>query len=269
MKLPPIKLDFLEAITDDTGVFQHTKFGTPNRLEGYTTDDNARALIAVAKHSQIRATHQSDTLIDTYLSFLLHMQRADGKMHNFLSYDRNFLDEEASEDCAARTLLGLWIRHKQRTARAEKKRLGKRNLRQSLSLGMFLQISDEREPFAILWPQALPQGLHRDRNLTENIKALSDRLAQILPGRRVPAAGAGLSLTSRTRTAGFRKLSLRLTEKQNRQNAFTPRRKRCSSSLQVQIAETSHSCLSETRAGTAKRRTTVDVRSAIGGSSFL
>ena len=87
MNLPPIKLDFLKAITDDTGVFQHTKFGTPNRLEGYTTDDNARALIAVAKHSQIKGNSQSDKLIDTYLSFLLHMQRADGKMHNFLSYD--------------------------------------------------------------------------------------------------------------------------------------------------------------------------------------
>ena len=105
MNLPPIKLDFLRSITDDTGIFQHSKFGTPNRLEGYTTDDNARALIAIIKHSQIEGDSKSDRLIDTYLSFLLHMQRADGKMHNFLSYDRSFLDDEGSEECLGHTLL--------------------------------------------------------------------------------------------------------------------------------------------------------------------
>ncbi|HEX9262190.1 MAG TPA: glycosyl transferase, partial [Candidatus Bathyarchaeia archaeon] len=104
MNLPAIKLDFLKAITDDTGIFQHSKFGTPNRLEGYTTDDNARALIAVTKHSQLKGNCQLYGLIDTYLSFLLHMQRENGKMHNFLSYDRSFLDEEGSEDCLGRTL---------------------------------------------------------------------------------------------------------------------------------------------------------------------
>jgi hypothetical protein len=45
-----------------------------------------------------------DRLIDTYLSFLLFMQRDDGRMHNLLSYDQHFLDEIGSEDCMGRTL---------------------------------------------------------------------------------------------------------------------------------------------------------------------
>ena len=32
-------------MTDDTGILQHAIFSVPNSLEGYTTDDNARALI--------------------------------------------------------------------------------------------------------------------------------------------------------------------------------------------------------------------------------
>ena len=32
-------------MTDDTGMLQHAIFSVPNAVEGYTTDDNARALI--------------------------------------------------------------------------------------------------------------------------------------------------------------------------------------------------------------------------------
>ena len=35
----------LLSMTDDTGILQHAIFSVPNASEGYTTDDNARALI--------------------------------------------------------------------------------------------------------------------------------------------------------------------------------------------------------------------------------
>ncbi len=44
-QLPELKLNHLNALTDDTGILQHAIFTTPNRAEGYTTDDNTRALI--------------------------------------------------------------------------------------------------------------------------------------------------------------------------------------------------------------------------------
>src|SRR5580698_6602460 len=44
-RLPELKLDHIDALTDDTGVLQHAIFTVPNRGEGHTTDDNARALI--------------------------------------------------------------------------------------------------------------------------------------------------------------------------------------------------------------------------------
>ena len=39
------KLNHLSRMTDETGMLQHAVFAIPNHHEGYTTDDNARALI--------------------------------------------------------------------------------------------------------------------------------------------------------------------------------------------------------------------------------
>jgi hypothetical protein len=91
-------------MTDDVGMLQHSKFATPNKKEGYTTDDNARALIASTNYFMLFNDIGIKKLIDTYLSLLLYMQRTDGKMHNYLSYDRKLLDEIGSEDCMGRTL---------------------------------------------------------------------------------------------------------------------------------------------------------------------
>jgi hypothetical protein len=104
LNLPPIKLDFLRLLTDDTGILQHAKFAIPKRKEGYTADDNARALIACTRHFTIFGDSNVEKLIDTYLSFLFYMQRTDGRMYNVLSYDRKFLDDTTSEDCMGRTL---------------------------------------------------------------------------------------------------------------------------------------------------------------------
>jgi len=104
LKTFPIKLDFVKALTDDVGLFQHSKYTTPNRKEGYTTDDNARALIACTNYLTLFNDASVKKLIDTYLCLLFYMQRSDGKMHNYLSYDRKFLDEFGSEDCFGRTI---------------------------------------------------------------------------------------------------------------------------------------------------------------------
>ena len=43
--LPELNVAHLLNMTDDTGMLQHAIFSVPNACEGYTTDDNARALI--------------------------------------------------------------------------------------------------------------------------------------------------------------------------------------------------------------------------------
>src|SRR4030042_176151 len=47
-ELPPLKLDHLHHMTDETGIMQHAIFTIPNYREGYTIDDKARALMVSA-----------------------------------------------------------------------------------------------------------------------------------------------------------------------------------------------------------------------------
>ena len=104
MRSSNLPLDGLRALTDDVGMFQHKKFSTIARKEGYTTDDNARALIASLMHHRNIGDPDSLRLAETYLSFMLHMQREDGRFHNLMGFDRRFRDDIGSEDCMGHTL---------------------------------------------------------------------------------------------------------------------------------------------------------------------
>jgi len=118
-RLPDIKLNHLTRLTDDTGVLQHAIFTIPNYGEGYTTDDNARALIlrvALAQPvnnplgSNGPATEASSPLDPSsrYLSFLEHgFDPGKGRFRNFLGYDRRWNEAQGSEDCHGRALWAL------------------------------------------------------------------------------------------------------------------------------------------------------------------
>ena len=94
-------------MTDDTGMFQHSLFSVPNRLEGYTTDDNARALImAVMLYEQAQKPDYL-ALVTRYLGFVLHAQNEIGRFRNFMTYGRDFKEIEGSEDCFGRCLWAL------------------------------------------------------------------------------------------------------------------------------------------------------------------
>lgn len=105
--LPPIKLGHLIALTDDTGVIQHATYGIPDRRHGYSTDDVARALVAVLAHYRQFGEKTATALAAKYLSFLQYAQLPDGRFHNFMSYERRFTDEAGGEDTLGRALWGL------------------------------------------------------------------------------------------------------------------------------------------------------------------
>ncbi len=102
-----VNLSHLRAISDDTGVLQFTFFGVPDPKSGYTTDDNARALIVAAIHYTLTGDEDSLELAQRYLAFLRYVQRDDGWFHNLVGYNRHFLDEIGSEDCFGRSLWAL------------------------------------------------------------------------------------------------------------------------------------------------------------------
>lgn len=109
-ELPPVNLKHLRRMTDHTGLLQHASFSVPNLLEGYSIDDNARALIALTLLEEL-GLDISDGVKDLsvrYLAFLwFAFNRDAGRFRNMLGYDRHWLEEAGSEDSHARTLWAL------------------------------------------------------------------------------------------------------------------------------------------------------------------
>ena len=99
--------NYLFAITDDVGIFQHSVFGIPQLSEGYTTDDNCRALILAVRLLEKSKDKKYLKLIYKYLGFMLYAQNPNGMFKNFMNFKREFLEEEGSEDCFGRCLWAL------------------------------------------------------------------------------------------------------------------------------------------------------------------
>lgn len=103
-KLPDER--FIFRLTDDTGMFQHSIYAVPDPTKGYTSDDNARALIMAAMFYKASGEERYLDLVTRYLSFLAYAQN-DGWFRNFMDYDRNFTEKKGSDDCFGRCLLAL------------------------------------------------------------------------------------------------------------------------------------------------------------------
>jgi len=100
----PLSLDHLRRLTDCFGILQHANYALPDYRTGYTTDDNARALVVAVKHHRLHGDELSRELASRYLAFLLYAQMSDGRFHNFVGYERKRLDEAGSEDCFGRAI---------------------------------------------------------------------------------------------------------------------------------------------------------------------
>ncbi len=114
LSLPEIRLDHFFQISDDTGMLQHALYATPDRRHGYTTDDNARALIVSNMAWSMFQDERVLPNLHIYLSFLHYAQTpGGGRFRNFMSYDRRWLENDGSDDCQGRVLwsLGYLISH--------------------------------------------------------------------------------------------------------------------------------------------------------------
>ena len=106
-ELPPLKLDHLHQLTDKTGILQHALFTIPNYHEGYTTDDNARALIVSALLEEVGNTEATD-LASRYLAFTWYAFNTETRrFRNFMDYQHNWLEERGSDDSHGRALWAL------------------------------------------------------------------------------------------------------------------------------------------------------------------
>ena len=107
--LPPLKLDHLHHLTDDTGILQHAIFTIPNYQEGYATDDNARALMVSVLLDELGNTEATE-LATRYLAFTWYAFNTETRrFRNFMDYQRHWLEASGSDDSYGRALWALGV----------------------------------------------------------------------------------------------------------------------------------------------------------------
>lgn len=101
------KFHYIIDLTDDTGIIQHSIGSIPDPKSGYTTDDNSRAMIA----AYMLYKNERDTiylsLIRRYISYLNYVQTKNGLFRNIINYNRNFMEDDVSDDCFGRCIWSL------------------------------------------------------------------------------------------------------------------------------------------------------------------
>ncbi|HTK82609.1 MAG TPA: glycosyltransferase [Bacteroidota bacterium] len=108
-ELPPLRLDHLHRMTDETGMLQHALYTVPNYSEGYTTDDNARALMVSALLEALGNTDARE-LTSRYLAFIWYAFNTERRrFRNFMDYDRHWREENGSDDSHGRALWALGV----------------------------------------------------------------------------------------------------------------------------------------------------------------
>ncbi len=107
--LPELNPRHLLKLTDDVGILQHAKFSVPDRHFGYSTDDQARALIvAVKAGSQYPDAADWVALEARYLAFLYYAYDPETRRFtNFLDYGREWMKPVPTEDVHVRAVWAL------------------------------------------------------------------------------------------------------------------------------------------------------------------
>jgi len=95
------------GMSDGTGMLQHAIGVVPDRRHGYCLDDNARALMVANLAAGLGETERTQLSL-TYASFIQHAWNQDrGVFRNFMSYGREWLEEQGSEDSNGRAVWSL------------------------------------------------------------------------------------------------------------------------------------------------------------------
>ncbi len=181
-ELPPLKLDHLHHLTDETGILQHAIFTIPNYREGYTTDDNARALLVSILLEELGSKEATD-LATRYLAFTWYAFNTETRrFRNFMDYQRNWLEETGSDDSHGRTLwaVGTVLGRSDTPALHN---MAARVFQQSL-LAILETTSPRAWAFALIGIHEYLQRFAGDRRVTQVQEELANRLLVLYQNNR-------------------------------------------------------------------------------------
>ncbi|HEX6301326.1 MAG TPA: glycosyltransferase [Acidimicrobiia bacterium] len=106
MSLPLPDYGYLLGLIDDTGIFEHSRYGVPRREHGYTVDDASRGLVILCDAPDVAPIRAATR---TLLAFTLDSLTPEGWFRNRLSFDRQWAHEPRTDDTQGRAIWALCV----------------------------------------------------------------------------------------------------------------------------------------------------------------
>ncbi len=103
VRFPRPTFGHLRDLTEDRGLWEHARYSMPRPEHGFCNDDNARALVVVAREQ----TEDLTDLAVIYLGFVLSARKPDGRFHNRRDSTGSWVDDTGSDDSEGRAWWGL------------------------------------------------------------------------------------------------------------------------------------------------------------------
>lgn len=99
---PPLNMAHIRKMTSKTGIYQFARLHNPDPSDGYTLDDNARAMVATCQHYERTGDQEDLKYIHIYLHFIQSCQQPDGRLLNYMDKQGHFTrqNEEVNLDDA-------------------------------------------------------------------------------------------------------------------------------------------------------------------------
>ncbi len=106
--MPDINLDHIKKMTTGFGMIQFSEINQPDLASGYTLDDNARAMIAIAQHFELTNEETDIQYIAIYLNFIKYCLQAEGKFLNYVDAVNVFTDQNHETNLADSNGRAIW-----------------------------------------------------------------------------------------------------------------------------------------------------------------
>ena len=106
-KVPEINLNHFENLTTKFGMIQFSIINQPDINSGYTLDDNARALVAICQHFELKKEEKDLEYIYKYFNFIKYCLQPEGYFLNYVDENKKFTKQN-SENLADSNGRAIW-----------------------------------------------------------------------------------------------------------------------------------------------------------------
>ncbi|MGL5112979.1 MAG: glycosyltransferase [Flavobacterium sp.] len=105
--IPEINLNHFKKLTTNFGMIQFSIINQPDLHSGYTLDDNARALVAICQHFELKREENDIQLITQYFNFIKFCLQPEGYFLNYVDVDKKFTKQN-TENLADSNGRAIW-----------------------------------------------------------------------------------------------------------------------------------------------------------------